>query len=306
MVAVVANWPANGASFPYWMLIGLWPIVFVIIWVLRNMARDRRDETEVVRSPSWPQTEGTVISSKAVWAHLEVDCGYWVGDANYTGKFQLNLAPQPPSLSGTQHLNNEVKQDMTDYAPGTRLAIRYNPLNPRESLLYFRAPAESGAADSDRLSNLAPAQRQRPDAAKNWTTIALCTVFGLGLLAVLWETAQQEQRKRDIELQIVLGTDLQELYRNINADSFAGQLPNDVSVSWANLPLEAHCPACSGRTDWDTGKPRIRINTGGVRTEQGLRRLMEHEMCHVWVDAMGMREANDHGPLWQDCMKRFP
>jgi len=78
------------------------------------------------------------------------------------------------------------------------------------------------------------------------------------------------------------------------------------TVSWADLRSNPDCGKCGAMTDYDSGRPAIRFDNERVRTEKALRRLMQHEMCHVAViDAATKLRQDSHGPLWQECMKRF-
>jgi len=117
---------------------------------------------------------------------------------------------------------------------------------------------------------------------------------------------EQEQRDRGFALELLHDTDLTALYAEINLDSFGGQLRADVPVSWADLRSNPDCGKCGAMTDYGSGRPAIRFDTERVRTEKDLRRLMQHEMCHVAViDAATKLRQVSHGPLWQECMKRF-
>ena len=53
-------------------LISLWPLVFVGTWAIWNIMGDSRNEKPVERSLDWPEAQGRVVSSKVVWAHVEV------------------------------------------------------------------------------------------------------------------------------------------------------------------------------------------------------------------------------------------
>ena len=111
---------------------------------------------------------------------------------------------------------------------------------------------------------------------------------------------------RAIEAQQVHDADLPLVYAALNRQYFGGQLPNYVSVSWADLVANKDCASCAGLTDWDTGFPRIRLDPKSVRTENFLREAMEHEMCHVaTADAATTARQDLHGPLFQECMQRY-
>jgi hypothetical protein len=74
------------------MLLGSvhWP------WATWNMVRDSRDTKLVARSLGWPEAKGTVISSKVVWAHVEVEYEYSVASGGFTGRYNANLPVSPP------------------------------------------------------------------------------------------------------------------------------------------------------------------------------------------------------------------
>jgi len=59
-------------------LIPFWPILFVVVWAVWNMARDSRDAKLLKRSLSWPETQGCVIAARVAWAHVNVDYDYFI------------------------------------------------------------------------------------------------------------------------------------------------------------------------------------------------------------------------------------
>ena len=137
-------------------------------------------------------------------------------------------------------------------------------------------------------------------------------VICLGAIAVMLaenrDQAKEQNRReqREFEIELLQETYFPYLYNKINRDHFGGQLPTDVLVSWADLRSNADCGGCGGITDYDSGRPAIRINTDKVKTEKSLRELMQHEMCHVAVFEAGAKNERDpHGPQWQACMNRF-
>lgn len=141
------------------------------------------------------------------------------------------------------------------------------------------------------------------------------SIVGLsGIAGVLGQKMEQaqararaaERREQELAAENLHHTDLRPLYEEINLASFDGMLPVDVPVSWANLSSNRYCGNCGGMTDWDSGSPAIRLNTATVKTEKGMRELLQHEMCHVAVNDEAIRIGQDaHGPLFQECMKRF-
>lgn len=137
-------------SSPYWILIALWPIGFVIVWAIWNFVRDRRDEKQVEKSLDWPESPGIVTSTQVAWAHIEVCYEYRVAGTTYTGKYEMSMSPVAPdhSGSGAARLNAEAKQDMADYPTGASLTIRYNPRNHAESVLFCRADRSHNEPDN--------------------------------------------------------------------------------------------------------------------------------------------------------------
>lgn len=158
-----------------------------------------------------------------------------------------------------------------------------------------------------------PAQAQNSD-VPNPTKYGIAVTCLLVVLIGAWGAAtfeerrrqEQEQHDREFALKLLRATDLTALYAEINLASFGGQLRADVPVSWANLRSNRDCGECGAMTDYDSGRPAIRFDNERVRTERGLRRLMQHEMCHIAViDAATKLQQDSHGPSWQECMKRF-
>jgi predicted SprT family Zn-dependent metalloprotease len=95
-------------------------------------------------------------------------------------------------------------------------------------------------------------------------------------------------------------TDLPNLYQQINAQSFDGSLPN-VAVEWSQLPDNY------GETRfYDDGRVEIGIDRESVTDDEELRETMQHEMCHVAThDDVVPLHPDDHGDLFQSCMKGF-
>jgi hypothetical protein len=154
-----------------------------------------------------------------------------------------------------------------------------------------------------------------PDIPANWKyrvdpvngrrVFATCVITGLVLLGAVMERSHRVQVEKDMETMEARETNLQQLFQDINTANFDGKLPNDTTVLWADLRDSPDCPtACAGVTDWSTGKPRIRINMESIKTNRRLLGVMHHEMCHVWVHAIGSHDV--HGPVWEGCMQRFP
>jgi hypothetical protein len=118
---------------------------------------------------------------------------------------------------------------------------------------------------------------------------------------------KREQRLREQEVAGVRSMDLSTVYYQINNASFGGELLVDTPVYWEDLSTDKDCHGCGAMTDFDTGRPRIRFNPLKLKTRNGVHKLMQHEMCHVYVYQIGEFDDRDpHGPQWAECMKRFP
>ena len=119
-------------------LLPLWTLLFVGIWAIWNVVRDSRDEKLVERSLAWPEAQGKVMSSRVVWAHVEVKYDYSIASGRYEGKYKMNLPPGPPDRFGRTgtRMKAEAQQDIGDFPPGTNVVIRYNPQQPQQSVFY--------------------------------------------------------------------------------------------------------------------------------------------------------------------------
>jgi hypothetical protein len=118
----------------------LWPLLFMAIWAIWNMARDSRDAKLVQRSLAWPEAQGKVLTSKIVWAHVAVSYEYSISSGRYTGTYQRNLPVVAPDKygQGAAAVNSEARQDLAEFPPGANVIIRYNPERPGESVLYCK------------------------------------------------------------------------------------------------------------------------------------------------------------------------
>jgi|ERR1700688_970164 hypothetical protein len=128
----------NTPNFVY--LIPLWPLAFVGVWAIWNMRRDSRNEKLVERSLAWPEVQGRVVSSKVVWAHVEVKYEYSISSGRYMGKYKINLAVGAPDRFGqtATRVSKEAKQNIAEFPSGVDVIIRYNPQQPGESVLYCK------------------------------------------------------------------------------------------------------------------------------------------------------------------------
>jgi hypothetical protein len=128
-----------------WIIaIGLWPALVLGIWALRNSLRDSKNETIGIKSINWPETTGTILSSEALWGHLEVQFGYTVNGKEFNGKYTVGLDPIVPnrSVGGVRQLKawqEETSELVNSYPVGSRVVVRYNPERPEESVLYCSA-----------------------------------------------------------------------------------------------------------------------------------------------------------------------
>jgi len=130
-------------------LIALWPIAFVGIWAIWSMVRDSLDEKLVLRAKDWPEAQGIVASSRVAWAHVEVSYEYWIATGSYEGKYKLSLQPVAPDhyARGAARMNAEAGEDLSEYPPGTKVIVRYNPQRPQESVLYCKGSITAGPPD---------------------------------------------------------------------------------------------------------------------------------------------------------------
>jgi hypothetical protein len=137
---------------PYWPLLGLWPIGFVVIWAIWNTVRQDRDVALVEKSLNWPEVQGTVTSCKVKWVHVEVGYEY-VAEGKYRkGVYKSSLSPAIPDhfARGAAQMTAESKQDIAEFPTGTKIIIRYNPAKPGQSVFYCRGNVNH---DSSQNSN---------------------------------------------------------------------------------------------------------------------------------------------------------
>lgn len=114
---------------------------YLLIWILWNSVGENRDERMIRISLRWLKAEGTVTISKTVWTHVEVTYEFTVSGRSYTGRYDMTLPPATPDPGsrGALVFASEAKSLMKDYSPGTKVMVRYNPLQPSESVLFCRA-----------------------------------------------------------------------------------------------------------------------------------------------------------------------
>lgn len=120
------------------------------------------------------------------------------------------------------------------------------------------------------------------------------TAFALGWGCLERDSEEAEQAR-------FRAVDLKTLYREINDDSFGGQLQDAVEVVWD----DDLGPRVLGRT-YFSPRTVIRIDRGKVTTEKDLLNVMRHEMCHVETQDMVIANKEDvHRPSFNLCMRRF-
>jgi predicted SprT family Zn-dependent metalloprotease len=95
-------------------------------------------------------------------------------------------------------------------------------------------------------------------------------------------------------------TDLQTVYQQINQESFNGEL-TDATVGWSSLPDNY------GTTVFYSDESaEIEIDRGSITSEEQLRLVLSHEMCHIATrDEVAKTGQGAHGAAFQACMARF-
>jgi hypothetical protein len=141
--------PLGKSNLVYW--VPLWPIIFTVIWAVWNSVRDSLDAKLVERSLAWPEVQGKVVSSKVVWAHVEVTFVYSISSGHCIGKYKMNLPVSPPDRWGrtANRMNEVAKQTLADFPTGGTVIIRYNPQRPAQSVFYHRGEISTAASGSD-------------------------------------------------------------------------------------------------------------------------------------------------------------
>jgi predicted SprT family Zn-dependent metalloprotease len=91
---------------------------------------------------------------------------------------------------------------------------------------------------------------------------------------------------------------LPSLYQQIDQEHFGGELP-EATIEWADIPGDL-----GKEQTWTDGSITIWVSRTKVTSEEELKRVLEHEACHAYVDQQG-GEAVVHGAQWQACMGRF-
>jgi hypothetical protein len=95
-------------------------------------------------------------------------------------------------------------------------------------------------------------------------------------------------------------TDPHRFYKQINRESFDGQLP-DVPVVWGDLIRDYGVTLF-----YPDGSVKIVIDRQSVTSEHQLRETLSHESCHVLTRYQVQQTRQDaHGAAFQACMQRF-
>jgi hypothetical protein len=92
--------------------------------------------------------------------------------------------------------------------------------------------------------------------------------------------------------------DLTPLYLQTAQVLFGDDVP-EARVQWANLNNDLGTERTFGDDSVE-----ILIDRELVTSEKQLRAVMEHEVCHVYVDRQG-GEPVEHGPMFRTCLLRF-
>lgn len=92
--------------------------------------------------------------------------------------------------------------------------------------------------------------------------------------------------------------DLMPLYQQTGQVLFGYDTP-EARVQWSNLGKDY-----GTEQTFNDDSIEILIDRDLVTSEKQLREVMEHEVCHVYVDRQGGEDV-EHGPLFQACMSKF-
>ncbi len=94
---------------------------------------------------------------------------------------------------------------------------------------------------------------------------------------------------------------LQPVFEQINQSYFGGQLKN-VEVEWADLKTEK---ARGVTRFYDQGSVVVEIDRASNKNSRDVQVALGHEACHVATHAQIAQFSDVHGPVFQDCMRRF-
>jgi hypothetical protein len=135
-------------KYPWIFLICLWPVVFLAVWAVWNVARNGREERKSLRAVDWPKVRGTVVESRGAWAHVEVVYEYVADGKTWRGVYKMNLTPVVPdrSAQGAASLNRQSREDIEQYPAGSHVLVQYDPKKPADSILYCSdEPVKTGS-----------------------------------------------------------------------------------------------------------------------------------------------------------------
>jgi predicted SprT family Zn-dependent metalloprotease len=116
-------------------------------------------------------------------------------------------------------------------------------------------------------------------------SIACLAVIGLGARYVYARETLRDQ-------------DLTPLYRTTGRVLFGDDMPA-AQVQWAYLGKDY-----GTEQTFNDGSIEILIDRELVTSEEQLRAVIEHEICHAYVDQQG-GEPEEHGAMFQTCMRVF-
>jgi hypothetical protein len=105
-------------------------------WAGWRLLRRRRRIALLQESSDWAEVNGRVTNSKVTWGHVEIRYEYEIAGRRFQGKYEISLPMVPfMGLAAAQRFNDAAKSIMADYPPGQTLALKYNPLNERQTVL---------------------------------------------------------------------------------------------------------------------------------------------------------------------------
>ena len=137
ILPIIMQPSVDKSSFPMG-IVALWPIAMVAVWAIWNLFRDSSDEKQLLHSLNWPEAQGTITSSEAVWGHYEVRFEYSLASKRYRGALKISMKPAVPDryAGGARQFAEEAQENLKSYAVGTKVVVRYNPKKPSQSVLF--------------------------------------------------------------------------------------------------------------------------------------------------------------------------
>jgi hypothetical protein len=86
--------------------------------------------------PHWAEVNGRVTNSEVIWGYVEISYEYEIAGRRFQSKHEISLAMVPfRGLAAARRFNDAAKSVIADYPPGQILALKYNPMNERQSVL---------------------------------------------------------------------------------------------------------------------------------------------------------------------------